>query len=121
MLTVSREQLKTDAVYNKVLQGILKSHKPPDHTRKNLMDLKEIPDVCEETEIFAQMGDRSPLWISYIVTTWIQPEEKGFVFPTRVEAVTFYDDFQEYNTNRLRKLNAADRESRNFPDVQNEN
>lgn len=98
MQIIERDELKSDPVFNKLLQLILRNHKTADHTVKNLTENKGIKDFCEEAVHFAKMPP--DLFISYKIFSWLV---KGRVL-VRVESVTIYDDQAEYMVERLKGM-----------------
>ena len=123
----TRAEIKSDEVLNKLLQLILSKHITPMHTVKNLMDLRHVPDICEETVMFAELpaeGEHKAIYISYEFSTWVDTtsDPNQIKFPTRVDAITLYEHFVEYETTRVKQLSNASREDSNSgPDVLNLN
>ncbi len=112
----TREQIKADPIMMEALEYILQFHKTPQHTVKNLMSLKDVPNVCETTRMFGVLpatGDSEGVYISYDFCTWIEPKDDNtFIFPTRVDAIQLYESFAEYESTRVRELSAADPDGR---------
>ncbi len=103
MFELTKRQLLADRDYKLVFEAVKKSHRIAEHTAKNLLELKEVPDVCEETCHFTQIGEENPIYIHYITTTWIQNlGNNQYNFPTRIDRIGFYVDFLEYETARLK-------------------
>lgn len=122
MITFQRAEIKADPALNNLLVAILKHHKTPDHTVKHLIELKHVDDVCEVTTIFGKLPQAKSkgdfVYLSYEVSTWIKPLDKPepdqfpYHFPTRVESITLYENFVEYETTRVREISAAAADSR---------
>ncbi len=114
MMIIERAELKADPIWNKLMHVILRNHTTPSHTVKNLLNLRHIKNVCEETTKFVVVGDKEDgeFFISYDFATWIQPDEDPIRFPTRIERVRIFEDFVEYESTRVREISAAPPEGR---------
>lgn len=115
MHTWTREEIKADEVLSKLLKVILAQHKTPEHTVRNLLHNQHIPDICELTTLYLVLpGDKKSktIYLCYDASHWIRPEPTRIGFPTRVESITIFDDFVEYETDRVRRISAAPPEGR---------
>ena len=115
MHTWKREEIKADPVMSKLLKEILKIHKTPEHTARNLLHKQHIPDICELTTLYLVLPGENPgktIYLCYDTSTWIRPEPTRIGFPTRVEAIIVFDDFVEYETDRVKRIGAADPDGR---------
>ncbi len=113
----SREQIKADPVLMGALEYILSMHETPAQTIKHLRELAHVPNICTETKIFATLphlpgSNSGAVYLSYEITTWIKKVEGGTAFPTRVERLTLYNDFIEYEATRVKELSSAPPEDR---------
>lgn len=112
----TREEIKKDPVLFELLQHILKIHQVPDHTAKHLLSIQHIENICELTTLYLVLPGKvkgKDIYLSYETSTWIKPDkDKGFSFPTRVDAITMFEDFIEYETNRVKNISKAPPEGR---------
>lgn len=95
--------MKSDPTLNKVLEMIIKNHIPAPHTKKVLLENKHIEDFCEVAESFAELKIRTSLYISYITNSWL----KGERVLVRIDSVSFYDDWNDYQKHRLKGLHSG--------------
>lgn len=111
METWTREQIKADETMLEFMNMILQRHETPGHTVKNLVELMHVPNVCELTTAFGVLpGDDSglkPTYFSYDFNTWIKSEGEKLIFPTRIESITLYESFIEYESTRVKEISAA--------------
>jgi hypothetical protein len=110
MIEIKREEFKKDKLFSKVHEELKKIHKVPDYTIECLMKNRHIKDFCEESRHFVLMHGKEDLYLHYDVFTWIL----GKTLPIRVDAITFYDDFEEYEAARVGQLYSA--KDANIPD-----
>lgn len=101
MIEITRQQLKEDEVYNKLLEEIKKRHVPAEHTLKTLLANKDIKDFCEEARHFGILHDT--LYLHYDVFSWYDPA----AVLIKINAVGIYDDFIEYESARVKQLHGA--------------
>jgi len=92
MIEVKREEFKEDEVFSRVHKALMESHKVPDYTIKELTEKRHIKDICQEARFFLIMGAKDPFFIHYDVANWI----KDNVISIRIDAITFYDNFMEF-------------------------
>ena len=103
MATVfKKEEWGKDEVLGKIWDIIRSKHKMANHTRKNLMKNRHIKDFCEITVHFINMGNE--LYISYETSTWLRTKNDVAI---RIDSVTVYDDFMEYEAVRNRGLHSG--------------
>jgi hypothetical protein len=103
MITVSRTEIKSDPTLHKVLDMIIKHHIPAPHTENTLQENKHIKDFCVTAEHYAELKNKTSLYISYRATSWIK-ENRTLVV---IESVTFFDDWNEYQADRLKELHSG--------------
>lgn len=106
MKTLERESFKNDMVFNFFYQQILKNHKPANHTEKTLFENKHIHDFCEVAQHFSviELDKELTAHISYDVNSWYN---EGGSAKVRVESITLYDNFDEYETIRKTSIYKA--------------
>ena len=115
METWTREQIKADPVMSELLRLILSKHTTPGHTVKNLLELQHVPNVCELTTRFVELPateNADAVYLSYEFNSWISVKPEGIIFPTRVESITLYETFIEYESTRIKDLSGAAPEDR---------
>lgn len=107
MLEIKRAELKSDPVWNKLFEAVKARHTVANHTVKVLAENKHIKDFCEEARHFGvlDLGGK-PLFLHYDITSWYQSDISAAV---KIEAIGIYDDFQEYETARMKELHSADK------------
>ena len=110
MKTYTRKQIKESDKLSVLLAVILTVHKVAEHTIRGLIPNKDVEDFCEITKTFMTIPDN--VYISYETSTWIIEEENKFTFPIRVEEITVYDNFIEYELIRIKELSQAKPEER---------
>ena len=114
-LSLTREEIKADPVFSKVLDAVKQIYEVPQHTFDILMANRDTKDFCEESRHFAILG-KGDFFIHYDVSSWFSPypsfeevpesempRDKRFpAFETRFDSITFYDTEEEFQ--QARKL-----------------
>lgn len=101
MTTIGREEFKNDPVFSRVFEDIKQHHVVPEHTSKELLKNKDVKDFCVEARHFVEWAS---FYIHYDVLSWYHSKDSALI---RIDAITFYDNFQEYQANRLKALYAS--------------
>lgn len=102
MIELSREQIKADEVWSELLQRIIQNHVVASHTKQTLLENKHVKDFCEEARHFVVIvGD---IFIHYDTASWYKEPDGAVV---RVESITIYDNFMEYESARLKQLHGS--------------
>jgi len=109
-MTYTREQIKKSDMLAVLPAVIVSQHKVAGHTVAGLIPNKHIKDFCEITKTFMIIPDM--LYVSYETSTWILEKENNYTFPIRVESITIYENFVEYELTRVRELSQAKPEDR---------
>jgi hypothetical protein len=103
MTTIGREEIKNNPAYREIFEGIKKHHVVPEHTIKELLKNKHVKDFCVEARHFVALTGERPIYLHYDVYSWYHKD--GALI--RIESITFYDNFIEYQANRLKALYAS--------------
>lgn len=109
MTTIQREEFKKDKIFNKLHKEIIKFHKVGEYTKKNLIENKNIKDFCEESRHFMTNGT---IFISYDVSCWFK---HPMGIQIKVDSITIYESFMEYESVRLRELYGDKVNDRDLP------
>ncbi|UCD07276.1 MAG: hypothetical protein JSW41_05650 [Candidatus Aenigmatarchaeota archaeon] len=113
METWTRKEIKADPVLRQLLELIKHNHKVPDYTVKELIKHNH-PEMCQQTSHFAILPGKNQVFISYEMSTWYKhPGE----FLTRVDSVTVYEDFMEYEKARQTGFKNAPPDGRDIPNI----
>jgi hypothetical protein len=110
MITIEREEFKSDIQFRRVFESIKRSHKIPQHTIDVFKQNPGVKDLCEESLFYVQMGNVKPIYLSYKASHWLKDERVIM----RVEHITFYDDAMEYQIERSKGIHSQD--PGNFPE-----
>jgi hypothetical protein len=111
MIKIERQELKSDSTYRQLREALAQQHRPAQHTIKTLTENRDIENFCETSMHFVEMPGKSAIYLSYECCSWFK--EKHIL--VRIESITIYDDWNEYNRIRFTELNGADQA--NFPEM----
>jgi len=100
--TFKKEDWAKDEVMGKLWSIIRANHKVADHDKKTLRKKRNVKDLCVRSEYFVFMGNN--LYISYQTSAWLKTKVEIAV---RIDTVTVYDNFMEYETARNRGLHSG--------------
>ncbi len=106
MLELSRKEIKADEVFSKLLKELVSKHEIAKHTEETLLKNWHVKDFCEIAVHFTIVHGKRALFISYEISTWYK-EPNGV--RARVDSITIYDDFMEYESTRQRALHGTKR------------
>lgn len=101
----TREQIKSDPALMKVLNVLGTKHKLLKQTQEKLLEAKN-PNLAASDRFFGEFQKfdaEGSLYISYETTTWYNVE-KG-KFDIRVENMTFYENYVEFEGARYKSNN----------------
>lgn len=115
MIELSKEQIKKDPVFLKMLKAIIRNHTVAEHTKKTLLENRQVKDFCENARQFAVLGD--DIYIHYDTRTWFQGEGDMISFPVSIRSVVIYDNALEYNNARRSQLDYADQKEQPSSDL----
>ncbi|AEL24041.1 hypothetical protein [Cyclobacterium marinum] len=105
MYKFTREQIKQDPdVLGKLHQRILKIHEVANHTKKVLLENKEVNDFCEKARHFATLRGGSTLYVHYDITSWLDSTSSVKV---KVDYIVVYDNFMEFETAKNKGLHSG--------------
>lgn len=100
---IERAEIKEHEELLVLKSFLLSTHYIPEHTRKILEENKHREkNFCEESRHFAVTG---PLYLYYDITTWYDYQENKYSL--RLERIGLYDDFMEYNIDRLKGIHST--------------
>lgn len=103
MIEIKREEFKEDEMFSKIYEDLKKSHKVPEYTIRILMENRHIDDFCQESRHFVSLTGKDPIFLHYDVSCWIAID----IIPIRIEAITFYDNFMEFEAAKNRGLHGS--------------
>lgn len=107
MIELTREELKANPEgLGLLLEVVKKNHVIASHTKKTLLEHKNIKNFCEKARHFMiiQPNPREQLYIHYDIASWfIEPADVAVT----IESITVYEDFKEYESARITQLHAA--------------
>lgn len=102
MITLSREELKRD--FPSLITGIQKNHVMEDNIFQELfVSHKPVVGLCHERGYFVIIGDMFIQYTMEHIITDVQLQLIG----RRLTSVIIYDNYQEYETDRVRTMSAA--------------
>lgn len=106
MIEITRAEFKEDPVFNAVFEVIKRNHVVPEHTKTVLVKNGNVKDFCVEARHFAILGDKpsDSYYIHYDVSNWYNSDSEVQV---RFEKIAFYNNFQQYESARLRALHSS--------------
>lgn len=104
MITIGREEFRKDPVFRQIFETIKAHHVVPGHTSKELLKNKDVKDFCVEARHFIELPGERPIYLHYDVYSWYHSKNGALI---RIESITFYDNFIEYQANRLKQLYAS--------------
>lgn len=104
MIEIPREVFKTDWVFRRVWEEIKKIHKVAPHDEKLLYQNRHVKDFCVESRYFMVMPGKNTMYLHYDTASWYGGKKGALV---KIEKIVFYDDFLEYETNRMRLLHGS--------------
>lgn len=105
MVKFEREQIKSDPALVKVLGVFVKKHKLLKQTQDKLLEAKN-PNLYAADRFFGEFKDfdkEGSLYVSYETTTWYNVEKEKF--DVRVENMTFYENYVEFEGARYQSNN----------------
>jgi hypothetical protein len=104
MTTIEREFLVRDARLKLLFDLIKSKHQVAEHTQRTLLKNRKIKDFCEEARHFIEMAGDKSLYLHYDVSSWYKKKRSVMI---RIERIGIYEDFQEYQSARLKQLHAT--------------
>lgn len=102
MLIIERADLKNEPEFRDLFYLVKRQHEVADHTIKLLLENSHIENFCVQDKHFAVI-DQNQFFISYDTNSWHSPPDQAVV---RINRVTIYDDYSEYESHRLKCLYA---------------
>ena len=110
MIEIQREIFVEDEVFKMVYLFLKENHKVAEHTKKVLLDNKNIKDFCEESRHFIMV--EGPFYIHYDISSWFK---EPYGVSVRIDTIAFYDNFMEYEKARITQLHKA--EKKDIPNI----
>ena len=105
MYEFKRAEFKKDPdVLGKLHQRILKIHEVANHTKKVLLENKEVKNFCEKARHFATLRGGSTLYVHYDITSWL---DSTISVKVKVDAIAVYDNFMEFETAKNKGLHSG--------------
>lgn len=101
MIEITRVEFMNDPTFKLIHNEIMEHHEVPEFTIKELISKRLIKDICQEATHFARL--KNDLYFHYVTSTWI----KDKTFPVRIESITMYDDYAEWEPARVGQLYSA--------------
>ena len=106
MITFSRAELKNDSTLKGIFDLVKSNHKVANHTQEILYKNRHVKDFCEEATHFVMLAKSKggdSIYFHYDVSSWYKEGQAR----VRIESITVYENFNEYESERLRRLHST--------------